>query len=166
MRHTTFRFALDPTPAQAALLARHAGASRFAYNQCLRLVTDALAARRTNPPVVPWSGFDLINAFNAWKRSEHAGRVFVVGPDGTVTKQVTGLVWRHEVSAQVFEEAAIDLGRALAAYAEAKDGSGRAGSGSHGERRRATVATASGCATSRAEAAATAYELATAIPDR
>jgi putative transposase len=122
MRHTTFRFALDPTPAQAALLARHAGASRFAYNQCLRLVTDALAARRTNPPVVPWSGFDLINAFNAWKRSEHAGRVFVVGPDGTVTKQVTGLVWRHEVSAQVFEEAAIDLGRALAAYAEAKDG--------------------------------------------
>jgi putative transposase len=43
MRHTTFRFALDPTSDQAALLARHAGASRFAYNQSLRLVTDALA---------------------------------------------------------------------------------------------------------------------------
>jgi len=123
MRHTTFRFALDPTPAQAAMLARHAGASRFAYNQCLRLVTDALAARRVDPPVtVPWSGFDLINAFNAWKRSEAAGRVFVVAPDGTVTLQVNGLSWRHEVSAQVFEEAAVDCGRALAAWRDARTG--------------------------------------------
>jgi putative transposase len=61
-------------------------------------------------------GFDLINAFNAWKRSEAAGRVFVAAPDGTITKQGTGLGWRHEVSAQVFEEAAVDLGRALSAY--------------------------------------------------
>jgi putative transposase len=123
MRHTTFRFALDPTPAQAQVLTRHAGASRFAYNQCLRLVTDALAARRANPQVlVPWSGFDLINAFNAWKRGEAAGRVFVVAPDGTATKQITGLGWHREVCAQVFEESAIDLGRALAAYAEAKGG--------------------------------------------
>jgi putative transposase len=124
MRHTTFQFALAPTPAQAAVLTRHAGASRFAYNQCLRLVTDGLAVRRSNPHArVPWSGFDLINAFNAWKRSENAGRVFVVTPDGTATKQVTGLGWRGEVSAQVFEEAAIDLGRALAAHIEAKKGS-------------------------------------------
>jgi putative transposase len=63
MRHTTFRFALAPTPAQAAMPARHAGASRFAYNQCLRLVVDALAAKQAEPQVeVPWSGFDLINA--------------------------------------------------------------------------------------------------------
>ena len=95
------------------MLARHAGASRFAYNQCLRLVTDALAAKGAEPQVkVPWPGFDLINAFNAWKRGE-AGRVFVAAPEGTITKQVTGLGWRHEVSAQVFEEAAVDLGRAL-----------------------------------------------------
>jgi putative transposase len=123
MRHTTFRFALDPTPTQAALLARHAGASRFAYNQCLRLVTDALAVSRFNPEArVPWSGFDLINAFNAWKRSEAAGRGFIVAPDGSATKQVTGLGWRGEVCAQAFEEAAIDLGRALAAHAKAKNG--------------------------------------------
>jgi putative transposase len=123
MRHTTFRFALAPTPAQVVMLARHAGASRFAYNQCLQLVTDALATKRTNPQVkVPWSGFDLINAYNGWKRSEAAGRMFVAAPDGTITKQVTGLAWRHEVSAQVFEEAAVDLGRALSAYAEAKAG--------------------------------------------
>jgi putative transposase len=126
MRHTAFRFALAPTPAQAELLVRHAGASRFAYNQCLRLVTDALTARRADPRVrVPWSGFDLINAFNAWKRSEAAGRVFVVASDGTTTKQVTGLAWRHEVSAQVFEEATVDLGRALAAYAAFKAGGHR-----------------------------------------
>jgi putative transposase len=124
MRHTTFHFALDPTPVQERALVRHAGASRFAYNQSLRLVTDALAAKRADPSVVvPWSGFDLINAFNAWKKSEAAGRVFVVAPGGTTTKEVIGLAWRHEVSAQVFEEAAVDLGRALAAYVEAKQGS-------------------------------------------
>ena len=87
MRHTTFRFALAPTAVQAAMLARHAGASRFAYNQCLGLVTDALASKRTDPQVrVPWSGFDLINAYNGWKRSEAAGRMFVAAPDGTITK--------------------------------------------------------------------------------
>jgi hypothetical protein len=76
MRHTTFRFALDPTSDQAALLARHAGASRYAYNQSLRLVTDALATAQAGLPVtVPSSGFDLIKAFNAWKISEGAGRV-------------------------------------------------------------------------------------------
>src|SRR5687767_655195 len=123
MRHTTFRFALAPTPGQAAMLARHAGASRFAYNQCLRLVADGLAARRADPQVkIPWSGFDLINAFNAWKRGETAGRVFVAAADGTITKQVMGLAWRHEVSAQVFEEAAVDLSRAVSAYSHAKAG--------------------------------------------
>jgi putative transposase len=44
MRDTTFRFALAPTAEQASTLARHCGASRFALNQCLQLVTDALAA--------------------------------------------------------------------------------------------------------------------------
>ena len=57
MGHTTFRFALTPTSAQAALLVRHAGASRFAYNQCLQLVTDARAAEKIDPQrAVPWSG--------------------------------------------------------------------------------------------------------------
>jgi putative transposase len=34
-RHTTFRFCLDPTVEQHDMLARHAGASRFAFSQCL-----------------------------------------------------------------------------------------------------------------------------------
>jgi putative transposase len=123
MRHTTFRFVLDPTVSQRQALIRHAGASRFAYNQCLRLLANALADRETDSSVnLPWSGFDLINTFNAWKRSEDAGRIFAVAADGTITKQVTGLAWRQDVSAHVFEEAAVDLGRALAAYASANPG--------------------------------------------
>jgi putative transposase len=123
MRHTTFRFALDPTPAQEQMLAQHAGASRFAYNQCLRFVTDAVTAKRIDPSVtVPWSGYDLINAFNAWKKSEDAGRAFVVAADGSICRQVTGLSWRHKVSAQVFEEAAVDLGRALSGYWSTRKG--------------------------------------------
>jgi putative transposase len=123
MRHTTFRFALEPTTAQEQLLARHAGASRFAYNQCLALVTGAIASRTIDPLAkAPWTAFDLINAFNAWKLSEDAARIFVVGPDGSTAKRITGLVWRCEVSAQVFEEAAVDLGRALTAYRASKRG--------------------------------------------
>jgi putative transposase len=123
MRHTTFRFALDPTMRQQQALVRHAGASRYAYNQCLRLLADSLSATETDPSVdVPWSGFDLIEKFNQWKRSEAAGRTFAVAGDGTITKRVTGLAWRHEVSAQVFEEAAVDLGRALAAFSDSRSG--------------------------------------------
>ena len=57
MRHTTFRFALAPTAEQARTLARHGGASRFAFNQSLQLVTEALATGKVDPSVtVPWSG--------------------------------------------------------------------------------------------------------------
>jgi putative transposase len=87
MRYTTFRFTLAPTPEQARTLARHCGASRFAFNQCLQLVTDALDASKADPSVkVPWSSFDLIDAFNRWKTSESAGRIFAVAADGTTTK--------------------------------------------------------------------------------
>jgi hypothetical protein len=51
MRHTTFRFALAPTSEQARILARHCGASRFAFNQSLWLVTDALAAKKIDMSV-------------------------------------------------------------------------------------------------------------------
>jgi putative transposase len=78
-RHTTFRFYLNPTVEQHEVLARHAGASRFAFNQCLGMVNTALAQHKTDPGVeAPWSGFDLINAFNAWKKTEDAGRSFTV----------------------------------------------------------------------------------------
>ncbi len=125
-RHTTFRFCLDPTVEQTVALARHAGAARFAYNQCLRLHLDARErphARSAGADSteqawgeVPWSGFSLINAFNRWKVSEAAGRRFLVTSGGVAEVEVTGLAWRGEVSSQVSEEAAVDLGRGLAAW--------------------------------------------------
>jgi putative transposase len=122
-RHTTFRFCLDPTFEQHEVLARHAGAARFAFNQCLRIVMTALNRRRTDPAAeVPWTAFDLINAFNGWKRTEAAGRVFAVDRDGVAEVRVTGLPWRTEVCQQVFEEAAVDCGRAMAAWTDSRSG--------------------------------------------
>jgi len=122
-RHTTFRFCLDPTVEQHEVLARHAGAARFAFNQCLRMVKTALTQRKIDPAIeVPWTGFDLINTFNAWKKTEDAGRVFTVGAEGTATTVVTGLVWRAEVCQQVFEEAAVDLGTGLKAWSDSRCG--------------------------------------------
>ena len=122
-RHTTFRFCLDPNVEQREVLARHAGASRFAFNQCLQMVKTAMADREIDPDVdVPWTGFDLINAFNSWKQTEDAGRVFIVDSADVVDVTVTGLPWRGEVRQQVFEEAAVDLGRGLAAWWDSRCG--------------------------------------------
>jgi putative transposase len=122
-RHTTFKFCLDPTVEQHELLARHAGASRFAFNQCLQMVKTALTQRKTDPDTeVPWTGFDLINAFNAWKKTEDAGRVFIVDTDGVTETVVTGLAWRTVLCQQVFEEAAVDLGRGLKSWSDARSG--------------------------------------------
>jgi putative transposase len=126
-RHTTFKFCLDPTVEQQKALARHAGAARFAFNQCLRMVKTGLSQRRIDRTAkVPWTGFDLINEFNAWKKSEDAGRVFVVDPDGVSEVLVTGLIWRDQVYQQVFEEAAVDCGRGLSAWSDGRSG-GRKG---------------------------------------
>jgi putative transposase len=122
-RHTTFKFCLDPTVEQQTVLARHTGASRFAFNQCLRIVKTSLTNRCVDSDVeVPWTGFDLINNFNAWKKTEDAGRVFAVGADGVADVTATGLVWRSQVCQQVFEEAAVDCGRALAAWSKSRRG--------------------------------------------
>jgi putative transposase len=107
-RHTTFAFTLVPSASQEEGLRKHVGAARFAFNQCLRIVQNALAARKEDAAArVPWSGFDLINAFNAWKLTDAAG----VDETGK-----PGLAWRAEVCQQVFEEGAVDLGNALAAF--------------------------------------------------
>jgi putative transposase len=122
-RHTTFKFCLDPTVEQRELLARHAGASRFAFNQCLGMVKTALTQRRTDPDIdVPWTGFDLINAFNTWKKTEDAGRMFLVDTAGVAETVVTGLAWRSKVCQQVFEEAAADLGKGLKSWSDSRSG--------------------------------------------
>jgi putative transposase len=124
-RHTTFQLVADPTVEQERALARHEGAARFAYNQGLRLHLDARHASTNtagDSVTVPWTGFDLINVFNAWKRSEDAGRRFVVDAAGAAEAEVTGLPWRGKVSAQVFEEAVVDLGKALKAWTDSRRG--------------------------------------------
>ena len=122
-RHTTFKFCLDPTVEQAVALSRHAGAARSAFNQCLRIVKTSLSARRTDPDItVPWTGFDLINTFNGWKKTQDAGRVFTVDTAGRAEPVVTGLPWRTQVCQQVFEEAAVDLGKGLRAWSDSRSG--------------------------------------------
>jgi putative transposase len=112
MRFTAFTFALRLSPAEEQVVRRHAGAARFAYNQGLALLNEAYQAHKLDPAVkVPYSNFDLINTFNAWKRSPAAGQA----ADGT-----PGLSWRGEVLAQVFEEALVDLSRGVKGFFDAR----------------------------------------------
>ena len=57
-----------------------------------------------------------------WKKTEDAGRVFTVDTTGETAMVVTGLPWRAEVCQQVFEEAAVDCGRALGAWSDSRSG--------------------------------------------
>lgn len=91
VRHSTFRFCLDPTVEQSRALGRHAGASRFSYHTNLRLVKQALTAKRRDESAkVPWSGFDLINTFNSWKKTADAGRTFAVDTPGEANLDEAG----------------------------------------------------------------------------
>ena len=59
-----YRFAVDPTAGQAALLASFAGASRFWFNQGLALVKERLEQRGRGEAVsVPWSYKQLCSEF-------------------------------------------------------------------------------------------------------
>jgi len=67
-----YRFALDPTPAQARNLCSHAGAARFAYNFGLALVKERLDRRRAGEDVeVPWT----LPLSERTYRCEHCGLV-------------------------------------------------------------------------------------------
>lgn len=75
--HQAYRFALDPTPAQARELARHAGAARFAFNWGLALVKAVLEQRAAEAtygipaealtPALGWSLPALRRAWNTAK---------------------------------------------------------------------------------------------------
>jgi putative transposase len=91
----TFRFGLDPTVQRYEVLARHAGACRFAFNRCLPIVKTALTQPKTDAgAAVSWTGLDLINAFNTWQKTQAGGPVFSVDADGVADTTVTGLAWR------------------------------------------------------------------------
>jgi putative transposase len=113
-RYTSFEFRVLPTAHQQHLLQSYAGAARFAKNQCRALLIDSFERRNVGEDVrVPRSAEDFINAFNSWKESPAAGVDGLGRP---------GLSWRHEVLAQVFEEAATDFSRALKAFHESRAG--------------------------------------------
>jgi putative transposase len=119
-RMAAFRFTADDDPVLHTTVRRHAGARRFAYNRCLEAAKHGLDERRQEPDVeVPWSGFSLVIWWNGWKLTEDAGRVFAVDSSGKAELVDQGLCWRHEVCAQVSEEAAVDLGRAPVAFSSA-----------------------------------------------
>lgn len=80
---TSFRFTVVADAGLEEALARHAGASRFAYNQCVRAVRGGLDAKQ--PAAPGWCTPTVV---------EVAG---------------VGLPWRRQLCAQVFEEAAVDL---------------------------------------------------------
>lgn len=76
-----YRFALDPTRAQARVLASHAGAARFAHNHMLALVKatlDQRAAERTyglvEDQLVPSQGWSLPALRKTWnaRKGEYA----------------------------------------------------------------------------------------------
>ncbi|MFF5208703.1 helix-turn-helix domain-containing protein [Streptosporangium sp. NPDC000396] len=90
-----YRFALDPTPAQATALASHCGAARFAFNWGLALVKDALDQRAAEQSSevpeellteVPWSLYALRRAWNATK-----GRIAPWWADNSKEAYNTGL---------------------------------------------------------------------------
>ena len=64
MVRQAYRFALDPTAAQAELLGSFVGASRFWFNAGLALVKERLEARARGEDVrVPWSYHQLCSEF-------------------------------------------------------------------------------------------------------
>src|SRR5215218_7007756 len=69
------RFALDPTPAQEQRLAWHAGASRFAYNECLRFLTSSHGLKPCDSRfTLPLPSGDISGALRACGRPALTGR--------------------------------------------------------------------------------------------
>ena len=99
------RFALDPNGQQRRALARHAGASRYAYNWGLERAKAALAARGAEDRTVAVpSAMSQHQEWNRWKKGQD------------------GIPWWPEVSKCVAQEAFRDLARGLRAFWESRDG--------------------------------------------
>ncbi len=132
-RATTFRFTLDPNCGQHQRLLAHAGAARLAYNHHLgrvRANLDQRAAERSYglaeadlTPALSWSKMSFINHMNAWKDGRALDSPAAVDGNGN---KVRGLLWRGEVSADVFECASVNAAQALANWSKSRAG-GRAG---------------------------------------
>lgn len=105
-----FRFALDPSVEQEALLASFAGASRFWFNQGLALVKERLDARERGEDVrVPWSYKQLCSEFKGHAIKDE------LAP------------WRSQVPVGSYQAGLEALGRALQNFSQARQVGRRVG---------------------------------------
>jgi putative transposase len=107
-----YRFALDPSPAQARALERHAGAARFAFNWALAQVRANLAQRAAersygvaDDDLTPALGWSLPALRRAWNQAKQE-----VAP------------WWAECSKEAFNTGLDGLARGLANWAGSKSG--------------------------------------------
>lgn len=120
-----YRFALDPTPQQARMLASHAGGSRFAYNWGLARIIAALDAREAEKaaggdPVTPLpSHFDLCKQWTAWK-DEHFD-----DPEPAEGERRTNTAWVAENFVGTYQAALRDAAKAWQDFFDSLSGKRR-----------------------------------------
>jgi putative transposase len=107
-----YRFALDPTPAQARACASHAGAAKFAYNRMLARVTavmDQRAAERSygiaGAGLTPAQGWSLPSLRRTWNQIKRE-----VAP------------WWGENSKEAYNTGLDGLARALEGWSKSRNG--------------------------------------------
>ena len=117
-----YKFALDPTPRQARMLASHAGGARFAYNWGIARTIEALDARQAEKEdageaktKVP-SHFDLCKAWTAWK-DEHAN-----DPEPAEGERRTSTAWVAENFVGTYQAALRDAAKAWADFFKSAKG--------------------------------------------
>lgn len=107
-----YKFALDPTPRQARMLASHAGGARFAYNWGNAQIIAALDARQaekdaqSEPKTKVPSHFDLCKMWTAWK-DEHAD-----DPEPAEGERRTNTAWVSENFVGTYQAALRDAAKA------------------------------------------------------
>ena len=117
-----YKFALDPTPRQARMLASHAGAARFAFNWGNARVIAALDAREAEKAAggeaktpLP-SHFDLCKAWTAWK-DEHAA-----DPEPPEGERRTNTAWVSENFVGSYQAALRDAAKAWSDFFKSRSG--------------------------------------------
>lgn len=98
-----YRFALDPTPAQARALASHAGAARFVFNRMLAEVKGDIDRYHAGEPT-RLEGWSLAALRRAWNANKHTWAV----------NAETGEPWWAENSKEAYSSGLAGLADALA----------------------------------------------------
>ena len=96
IRHQAFLFRLEPDEAQEVLFAKSAGCSRYVYNRCLDLKSEAWTASQTKLTFV-----DLANLLPVWKKAAETS-------------------WLSEPPSQVLQQSLKDLDAAFKNFFEGR----------------------------------------------